>query len=573
MITKFLKSASPVVIAALFASSTGATANEPAAAARPTAAVEGGPPVTRLITPHQYENTIDYILGPQVAPRVQFSSFRRISGLTALGTRAAGMSSGGAEALERAARATASTVVSHGYREFLLPCTPKAAHKPDDKCVAKTVQHYGRLLLRRSLDAEEVNRYVGIASEATLKFNDFYQGLSTSLSGLFMAPELLYVIEMTEPDPQHPGKVRLTAQSKASRLSLLLWNALPDQELIQAAEKGDLHKPAVLAQQVDRMLASPRMEDGLRAFFDDFLLLDDTNILAKDPIIYPAFTQQTAKATREQTLRTVIDHVLVRNADYRDLFTTRETFVNDRLAPIYKMQVELSDSGWSPLEVPPERAGLLSQVGFLTLHAHPGRSSPTRRGRALREIFLCQKVPDPPANVDFSGFENVDSGSRTARGRIGVHNRNPVCAGCHKVTDPIGLSLENFDGAGQFRQTEGGEAIDTTGSLDGAKFTDAAGLGRALHDHPALPGCFVRRIYSYGVGFDAGTTQRPVLEDLTKRFEQHGYRILDLLREIGTDAAFYNVTVKDSAPAKENLTVKENVPAKETVTAKETASL
>lgn len=567
MITKVLRSIVPVAIASLFASSSGA-ANEPAAAP-----VEAGSPVTRLITPLQYENTVDYILGPKVAPQVQFASFRRISGLTALGTRAAGMSAGGLDALERAARATAATVVSNGYREFLLPCAPKAADKPDDKCVTKIMQHYGPLLLRRSLDADELKKYVAIASEATTKFNDFYQGLSTSLSGLFMAPDLLYVIEITEPDPRNPGQVRLTAESKASRLSLLLWNALPDQELIQAAEKGDLHKPAVLAQQVDRMLASPRMEDGLRAFFDDFLHLDDTATLAKDPIIYPVFTQQTAKATREQTLLTIIDHVLVRNADYRDLFTTRHTFVNDRLAPIYKMQIGQSETGWTPVEVPPERAGLLSQVGFLTLHAHPGRSSPTRRGRALREIFLCQKVPDPPANVDFSGFENVDSGSHTARGRIGVHNRNPVCAGCHKVTDPIGLSLENFNGAGEFRTTEGGETIDTSGSLDGVKFTDAAGLGRALHDHPALPGCFVRRLYSYGVGVDAGSTQRPVLDDLTKRFEQHGYRILDLLREIGTDEAFYNVAVKEGAPVKENMTVKENATVKEPVTRKETASL
>jgi hypothetical protein len=532
------------VIAACFASSSDAKVNEPVASTPATVPVEGGSAVTRLITPLQYENTIDYILGPDVAPRVQFSSFRRMSGLNALGARAAGMSAGGLDALERAARATASTVVSEGHREFLLPCAPKDTNKPDNKCVTKIMRHYGRLLLRRSLSDDEVGRYVAIASEATIEFNDFYQGLSTSLSALFMAPDLLYIIETTEPDPRNPGQMRLTAEAKASRLSLLLWNALPDQALIDAAENGDLHKPAVLAQQVDRMLASPRMEDGLRAFFDDFLVLEATDNLAKDPIIYPAFTQQTAKATREQTLRTIIDHVLVRNADYRDLFTTRDTFVNDRLAPIYKMPVALTTTGWSEVQVEPERAGLLSQVGFLALHAHPGRSSPTRRGRALREIFLCQKVPDPPANVDFSGFENAESGSHTARGRIAVHTSNPVCAGCHKITDPIGLALENFNGAGQFRDAEGGETIDSTGSLDGTKFTDAAGLGKALHDHPSLPSCLVRRLYSYGVGVDAITTQRPVLDDLTKRFAQHGYRIVDLLHEIATDDAFYNVTAK-----------------------------
>src|SRR5690606_7737678 len=116
------------------------------------------------------------------------------------------------------------------------------------------------------------------------------------------------------------------------------------------------------------------------------------------------------------------------------------------------------------------RAGLVSQVGFLAMASHPGRSSPTLRGQAIREHLLCQSVPEPPGDVDFTLFEDPDSSLKTARERLVAHANVPACAGCHKITDPIGLALENFDGAGQFRTTENGAPIDTSGELDGISF-------------------------------------------------------------------------------------------------------
>ena len=158
--------------------------------------------------------------------------------------------------------------------------------------------------------------------------------------------------------------------------------------------------------------------------------------------------------------------------------------------------------GWVPYEFPPDspRVGLLTQISFLAVHSHPGRSSPTLRGKALRELLLCQKVPSPPANVDFSIVEDPKANFHTARERLTAHRSNPVCAGCHRITDPMGLALENFDGAGQYRETEKGAPIDASGSLDGHDLKDVAGLEEALHDHPSLPQCLVKRAYSYGIG-------------------------------------------------------------------------
>lgn len=200
--------------------------------------------------------------------------------------------------------------------------------------------------------------------------------------------------------------------------------------------------------------------------------------------------------------------------------------------------------GWVPYEFPENssRDGLLTQVGFLASHSHPARSSPTLRGKALRELFLCQKVPSPPPNVDFSLLEDAGDSIRTARERIKVHTSNPSCAGCHLITDPMGLALENFDGAGRFRSTERGAQIDTTGNLDGARFDDVVGLGKALRDHPGLPTCLVKRVYAYGTGSSISAKSRDLVTYLDQKFAGSGYQLPSLLRAIALSDAFSHVS-------------------------------
>jgi hypothetical protein len=289
------------------------------------------------------------------------------------------------------------------------------------------------------------------------------------------------------------------------------------------------------------MLESPRLEVGMRAFFDDMFAFDDFNNLAKDAAIYPIFTGVTAADAREQTLRTVIYHLITKKRDYRDLFTTRETFVSPALAALYRLP---TTPGWTAYEFPPDspRAGLLTQVSFLAVHAHPGRSSATLRGKALREVLLCQTVPRPPGNVDFSAVENPPPNLKTARDRVNAHLSTPVCAGCHKITDPMGLALENFDGAGQFRATDNGAPIDTRGTLDGKTFDDVVGLGKILHDHPQVPSCLVKRAYTYGTGSVSAPKDKDILAFFNARFAASGYRLPDLLRSIVMSHAFAAVT-------------------------------
>jgi Protein of unknown function (DUF1588)/Protein of unknown function (DUF1585)/Protein of unknown function (DUF1592) len=280
---------------------------------------------------------------------------------------------------------------------------------------------------------------------------------------------------------------------------------------------------------------------------------DDFDSLSKDPTVYPFFTGVTVTDAREQTLRTVIDQLIVKKKDYRDLYTTRQTFLSPALAALYNLPAA---PGWQPYEFPADspREGMLTQISFLAVHAHPGRSSPTRRGKALRELLLCQTVPNPPPNVDFSALENPDAHYKTQRERVGVHLKNATCAGCHKIMDPMGLALENFDGAGRYRATENGAPIDSSGSLDGKPFANVQGLAQTLHDSPTLPSCLVSRMYSYGAGGAPVPADRPLLKYLNEQFAAQGYRIPDLLRTIALGNAFTQVkkVLPSTAPLPED---------------------
>ena len=401
------------------------------------------------------------------------------------------------------------------------------------------------------MDETRLAQLVDVASYAAEQTEDFYDGLALALEAILISPEFVFIVDSVEPDPERPAQQRLDSYSLASRLSFFLWNAAPDDALLQAAENGELHTPQGLARAVDRLLASTRLEEGMRTFFDDMLAFDEFNSLAKDPRVYPMVTGTTLEHAREQTLRTIIDHLLVDEADYRDLFTTRKTFMSMPLAALYSTA---TGDGWTRHEFDDDspRIGLLTHVSFLAANSHAVRSSPTLRGKALRERFLCQKVPDPPPDVDFSTLEENEHAT-TARERLDAHNSNPSCAGCHLITDPMGLTLENFDGAGIFKGIENGATLDISGELDGIFYDDVDGLATAMRNHPKLSACLVNRLYAYGTGGPVSLRyDRDSLKWLENRFVDKNYQLPQLLRELALSQAFSSVR---SPQAPENATI------------------
>jgi hypothetical protein len=501
-----------------------------------------------LLTTQQYANTIRHFFGPDIKVDVKFAPLARTDGLLIAGSAVAGVSDAQVEAYQRAASLVSAQVLAEGRRSTLLPCKPKSEQAADAACAAQFLGDVTRYLYRDPISKERLAAHVVYAGEAAEKLKDFYAGLQLALEGVLLGPNMLFIAQESKPDRRNPGQRRLDGYALATRLSLFLWNAAPDAALREAADRGDLNTQKGLAKVVDSMLASPRVEDGARAFFDDMFAFNDFETLSKDAAVYPHLVGEALSDSREQTLRTIVDHLLAKNADYRDLYTTRETFVSPALALVYGVP---TTPGWRRIEFAPEahRGGILTHVSFLALHSHPTRTSPTLRGKALRELLLCQPVPMPPANVDFSAVENPKGDLRTTRERVNFHLENPVCAGCHKITDPMGLALENFDGSGKYRTVERDSAIDASGSLDGKAFANVDGLNQALHDHPALPKCLVRRAFGYGVGAAVPTSLNPIIDDLNKKFGEDGYRLRALFKQIVLHPSFTTVYESEQKPA------------------------
>lgn len=497
-------------------------------------AVDGGPVALRRLTTEQFARSIHDVLGKHITVPTRIDPDERRSGLLAVGSSFAGVTPSGFEKYEAAAAAVAEQALDADHRAELVPCEPASASSSDDVCAGQFIEQVGRRLFRRSLSQAEIDRRVEVARSATAVLGDFYEGLELALSSLLVSPDFLFRVERAEPDPSDPNRPRLTATSIASRLSFLLWNTSPDDALLDAAESGDLLDHDVLAAQVDRLVSSPRAEIGLRSLFSDFYDFRqfDDGLVRKDAALFPAYTQTIAEDAKEQTLRTIVAH-LTNGGDYRDLFTTRNTFLTRNLGLVYRVPV-VEANGWEAhaFDQASPRAGLLSHISMMALYSHPGRSSPTLRGKFVREVLLCQNVPTPPANIDFSIVEDTMGELRTARDRLEAHVTNDGCAGCHNLMDPIGLAFENFDAVGAFREQENGVTIDASGELDGVAYDGPIGVGEALRDHPEVGPCLVHTLFRYSVGRDATLEEWPLLDFLGERFAQSGFRIADLVREM-----------------------------------------
>ncbi|MET0251448.1 MAG: DUF1592 domain-containing protein [Novosphingobium sp.] len=536
----------------------GCTTTEGGAREGAAAAPASAPPATTLAAPlgnivamrrlteTQYRNAIADIFGPDIKVAGRFEPIvRPAHELIAIGALEASISPTGLEQFDAMARNIAAQVFDEHHRDQFVGCKPKDAAVADPACAGQVLAPLGRYLFRRPMTGEELAFFVKLAGEGAGPTRSFYSGLELALGAMLMAPPFLYVVETAEPDPAVPGGQRLDNYSTAARLSFLLWNTTPSEQLLAAAEAGTLTDPQVRQALAGSMVKSPRLENGVRAFFADMLLFEKFDAISKDPLVYPYFNQQVAQALPEQMLRMIVDHLLTRGGDYRELFTTQRTFMNRALGGLYQVPVARSD-GWVPYTFRPEdeRAGLLGQAGFLALYSHSGRSSPTLRGRAIRELLMCQPVPDPPGNVNFTAVQDTTNKAMpTARIRLTAHNSDEVCAGCHSITDPLGLPMEQFDGIGAPRLTENGAPIDVSGSMDGTPFSGTPGLGKALAASPDTPQCVATRALSYATG-RGGEDVSALVEPVTAKFAQGGYSIRTLFLDVATMPEAYRAAAK-----------------------------
>lgn len=480
------------------------------------------------LTVAQYRNAVHDVFGEAIAVPTALEPDTSLEGFDAIGASISAVSPRGVEQYEDAAFKIADQVLASTQgRAAVVPCTPKGTS--DKECASAFVTALGRKLWRRALTQDEIATIAQITVDSATTLGDFYEGVSFGMAALLQSPNFLYRAAVGEPDPEHPGKLRYTSAEMASRLSFFLWNGPPDDELLDAAEAGELTDFLGLVKQTQRLLDSPRARRGLRSFVTDWLRLDQLDDLSKDPTIFTYYSPEVGPAAREETLLDFEHLAFDLDGDYRDLFTQSRTFVNPKLASMYQVLAPDPD-GFAEVELPADipRRGLLGHVSVLALYAHPTSSSATLRGKFVRTQLLCGKILPPPVDVN-TALPEPSGTTRTLRERVNEHLTDPFCASCHNNMDPIGLGLENFDGIGRYRIEDNGEVIDASGDLDKVGFVDAVSLGVAVRNHPDLAGCFVSKMYEYATSFKETPQEKKSIEYITEEFVSSGHKIKALM--------------------------------------------
>jgi Protein of unknown function (DUF1592)/Protein of unknown function (DUF1588)/Protein of unknown function (DUF1587)/Protein of unknown function (DUF1585)/Protein of unknown function (DUF1595) len=427
-------------------------------------------------------------------------------------------------------------------RREIFACRPDSA-ADEEPCAAQILSRlatraYRRPVAEGSAELAELLRFYALGREER---GDFEVGIQYALSRLLVDPRFLYRFER-EPGEIAVGAVyRIDDFELASRLSFFLWSSIPDDELLALAAESRLGEPAVLAAQVDRLLADARSSALVENFASQWLLLRELDAVVPQD---PGLDEDLRAAMRRETEMLFAD--LVREPrSVRSLLDADYTYLNERLAEHYGVDgVRGSQMRRVAWPADSSRRGLLGHGSILTATSAPNRTSPVVRGQWLMQSLLGAKVPSPPpgAEADLSAEASESEGlvGDTVRQRLELHRANPTCAGCHGIMDPLGLSLENFDLLGRWRDSEDGHAIDASARMvDGTDLRGPQDLRRALLARSdVFIAALTERLMTYAMGRELGSHDMPVVRGVVRAAAPEDHTLRALVQAIVASDSF-----------------------------------
>lgn len=498
--------------------------------------VDPGPSPIRRMTRFEYNNTVRDLLGDTTSPAAGFGAEEEALGFN---NNAANLvtSSTLAEKYMLAAEGISARVTEKLSR--ILPCDP--AHIGEEPCAREFIDRFGARAYRRPLAPGEADMlYAVFAYGRTI--HDFREGIRMVIEAALQSPHFLYRVEFGAPNRPSDGIVRLNNWEIASRLSYLLWGTMPDDELFAAAEAGLLQTRKEISAQARRMLDDPKARDVTLEFHRQWLDYDRIASATKDPVLFPTWSSDLKNAMKKETERFIDAVIFEESGDLGALLTASYSYLSPELAEFYGVTPP-SGSGFERVELDPsERAGLLTMGSLLTINAHSNQTSPVHRGKLVREAFLCDIMPPPPPDAVIVVPEpDPDS---TARERFAEHSKNPACAGCHQLMDPLGFGFENYDPIGRFRAEENGAPIDASGNIVDSdingEFIGAVELAHKLTGSEDVRGCYTKQWFRYASGRGETRADDCSMAVLKERFKATGGNIKELLVALTqTDAFLY----------------------------------
>jgi hypothetical protein len=423
-------------------------------------------------------------------------------------------------------------------RRRIFVCHPVSS-ADEISCAKQIVANLVRRAFRRAPADADIESLLGLYQQARNENANFEAAIEMVLRYILADPEFVLRFEPSPANVPPGGYYRLSDTELASRLSFFIWSSIPDEELLDLAIKGNLHEPAVLVRQVRRMLRDPRSSALAANFAGQWLYLRALKTTVPDAREFPDFDDNLRRAMQRET-EMLFESILREDRSVLDLLDANYTFVDERLAKHYGIQ-NVYGPDFRRVPAPNEdRRGLLGHASILTVTSNANRTSPVQRGKWILENLLGSPPPLPPPDVPPLKENDGENGATSVRARIEEHRANPACAACHKIMDPIGLALENFDAVGHWREMDSGFKIDPSSQLaDGTKIDGPASLRQALLDRPeAFVGTITEKLLMYAVGREVHYYDMPVVRAIMHGAARDRYRMPELILGIVNSAPF-----------------------------------
>jgi len=421
-------------------------------------------------------------------------------------------------------------------RDRIFVCRPARAGE-ETACARKIIGTLARRAYRRPVSDADLASLMAFY-ESGRREGSFDGGIEMAVRAVLVSPKFVFRIERDPPGAAPGTAYRVSDQELASRLSFFLWSSIPDDELLEAASRGRLHNPDEIDRQVRRMLADPKSGALVSNFAGQWLHVRNLRNATPDKNDFPDFDDNLRQAF-ERELNLFFASIITEDRSVLDLLTADYTFVNERLAKHYGIP-NVYGPDFRRVKVAEEaRKGLLGKGGILLVTSHADRTSPVVRGKWILDNLLGTPPPPPPPVVP-PFPEETPGAPRSVRARMEQHRASPACAGCHRIMDPIGLALENFDAVGAWRTQEAGTSIDASGELaDGSHVNGAVALRDALLQRPeVLAGTMTEKLLTYALGRGLEFQDMPAVRAIVRASARDDYRFSSLVRGIVTSVPF-----------------------------------
>jgi hypothetical protein len=422
-------------------------------------------------------------------------------------------------------------------RVFICRPTTPAEEAP---CAERIVRHLASTAFRRPVSGDEVKGLLGFYDQGR-KEGDFEIGVRHALQAVLASPQFIFRLERAPAGVRAGQTYRISDIDLASRLSYFLWSTVPDRELVDLAMKNQLRAPGVLEVQVRRMLKDPRSEALATRFGSQWLRLQDLDKIHPDALTFPAFDDTLVQAMRRET-ELMFETLVQEDRSLVELLNADWTFVNERLARHYGIPNITGDHFRRVQLADQNRRGLLGHGSILMMTSVADRTSPVLRGKWVMEVLLASPPPAPPPNVPTLEETKGASETRllTVRERMEQHRNNPACNSCHRVIDPLGLALENFDVTGQWRIKDGGSPIDPAGTLyDGSPLDGPVALRNALLKRTdVVVTSFTESLMTFAIGRRVETYDMPTIRKIVADGRKNNYKVSSFIMGVINSPAF-----------------------------------